>query len=116
MRAAIVIMAVGLALVGCKPFDGLRGSDTSAQLPLVGQEKQDAEKFNCVAKGGTWAQYQSGFLCQHETRDSGKSCHSASECEGACLARSGTCAPVTPLLGCNEVITEAGYPMKTCVN
>ena len=114
--SAVLGLALGLALTGCKPLEGLDGSDHGAQLPLVGQEKQDVEKFNCLAKGGRWAEFEGGFVCQSTTRDGGKSCRSGAECEGDCLARSRSCAPVKPLLGCNEVLTEAGYPMNACVN
>ncbi|KEO60918.1 hypothetical protein [Thioclava indica] len=116
MRALFIIMAVGLALTGCKPLEGLSGADQSTQLPLVGQEKQDVSKFNCLAKGGSWAQYQGGYFCQHRTKDGGKFCRSGSDCEGVCLARSQSCAPVKPLQGCNDILTEAGYPMNACVN
>jgi len=116
MRVVFIIVALGLALAGCKPLDGGSGADQSAQLPLVGQEKQDVEKFNCLAKGGSWAQYQGGYFCQNITGDGGKPCRSGSDCEGVCLARSQSCAPVKPLMGCNDILTEAGYPMNACVN
>ncbi|MBC7145176.1 MAG: hypothetical protein H5U24_07195 [Thioclava marina] len=110
MRAPALILLASLALAACKP-SGPEGGD----LPLVGQEKQDAEKFECVARGGNWVENNGGWICQRVTKDAGKACRASSDCEGACLARSRTCAPVTPLLGCNEVLTEAGFPMQTCV-
>jgi hypothetical protein len=116
MRAVFIIAAVGLALAGCKPLEGLGGADESAQLPLVGQERLDAEKSSCLAKGGSWAQYQGGYICQKTTRDGGKSCNAGSDCEGYCLARSHSCAPVKPLLGCNDILTGAGFPMNACIN
>ena len=118
MRAAALICVSLLALAACKPLAQMTGMGGGKQqkLPLVGQQKQDAEKTACVAKGGRWIDFNGGYLCQHDTRDTGKMCHSRNDCEGECLARSQTCAPVTPLMGCNDVMTEAGYPMTTCVN
>jgi hypothetical protein len=45
-----------------------------------------------------------------------KSCSAASDCQSACLARSRSCAPVKPLLGCNEVLTNSGVAVTECVN
>ena len=115
MRAASILLGAALALAACKPFGATDGGDTEEQLPLVGQEKIDAGKFECVAPGGNWVARDGAFICVKMTSDSGKSCQAGSECEGECLARSKTCAPVTPLLGCNDVMSEAGYPMQLCV-
>ena len=46
--------------------------------------------------------------CITPTRDAGKSCRKAGDCEGLCLARSRTCAPIEPLFGCNAVLQEDG--------
>ncbi|MPQ92915.1 hypothetical protein [Thioclava sp. JE_KL1] len=115
MRGASILLCAALALAGCSPFGPTDEGDTAEQLPLVGQEKIDAGKFECVARGGKWLARDGAFICVTMTSDSGKSCQAGSECEGECLARSKTCAPVTPLLGCNEVMSEAGYPMQLCV-
>lgn len=114
MRGAGLLLIGLLALAACKPFGAADGAD-SEQLPLVGQERVDAARFECIAHGGSWAARNGGFICQMRTKDAGKSCTSGNDCEGDCLARSRTCAPAKPLLGCNEILTEAGYPMQQCV-
>jgi hypothetical protein len=32
-----------------------------------------------------------------------------------CLARSGTCAPIMPLFGCNEVLDKQGRRVTLCI-
>lgn len=71
----------------------------------------------CEKRGGKWSGVGSGQLriCVFETRDSGKSCDRESDCEGFCLARSRTCAPVEPLLGCNEILQDDGARVTLCI-
>ena len=54
------------------------------------------------------------FACVHPTRDAGRRCDAASDCEGLCLARSGTCAPLAPLYGCQDVYTLPGRRETLC--
>lgn len=72
----------------------------------------------CVRKGGIWqAIGRSGSMsCVKFTRDSGKVCSKASQCEGYCLARSGTCAPVTPMFGCNDILQDNGGRVTLCID
>jgi hypothetical protein len=53
--------------------------------------------------------------CVFTTRDGGKQCNRESQCEGVCLARSGTCSPVKPLLGCNEILQDNGARVTLCI-
>ena len=55
------------------------------------------------------------MICIQPTRDGGKRCTRESQCDGVCLARSGTCAPVKPLLGCNEVLQDNGVRATLCI-
>ena len=98
-----------LALAACKPGgerDTLQGG---------GPEAVAAARSSCEGKGGQWAQRGKMEYCITRTKDAGKSCHSGSDCEGDCLARSMTCAPAKPLLGCNAVLTEGGTEVSQCV-
>ncbi len=72
----------------------------------------------CQRQGGTWIRAGVAGLmtCQRQTGEGLKSCRRASDCAGECLARSGTCAPVTPLFGCNEVLDGLGRRVSQCVN
>lgn len=103
---------VCLALVGgCKPVGG------GGKLEPVGEARMDIEHKACLKAGGAYLRLGEGnvFYCQSVPRDAGKSCSRASDCESACLARSRTCAPVQPLLGCNEVILDSGTVANQCV-
>lgn len=55
------------------------------------------------------------YTCVHTTRDGGKTCRKASDCEGLCLARSRTCSPFTPVLGCQEILQQDGLRVTQCV-
>lgn len=72
----------------------------------------------CERKGGAWMVVGKSKLraCVKTTRDSGKECQRQSQCESQCLARSGTCAPLKPLLGCNEVLQENGARVTLCID
>lgn len=69
----------------------------------------------CEAGGGQLAPRGGGVVaCVRPTRDGGQRCEAAAECEGLCLARSGTCAPIAPLFGCQEVFTARGLRERLC--
>lgn len=75
-----------------------------------------ALRRSCAREGGTLARRGDGLLtCQRQTRDGGRSCTASRQCEGECLARSGTCAPVTPLYGCHEVLLASGSRVTQCL-
>jgi hypothetical protein len=75
------------------------------------------EAVACAKKGDKWLPSgKGGMSCIHFTRDSGKECRKQSQCEGLCLARSGTCAPVTPLFGCNEIFQDNGVMVTLCID
>lgn len=95
--------------------------DTPPPLPLpttvfgrkVQQDLQDA----CTQAGGIFGpRGKSGALaCFATPPDAGKACTRKSDCIGQCLARSRTCAPVIPLVGCNEVLLESGARVTECL-
>jgi hypothetical protein len=76
------------------------------------------EEARCFRTGGTWAAVgQSGAkACVTLTRDAGKACTRQSQCEGYCLARSGTCAPITPMFGCNDILQDDGREVTLCLD
>ncbi len=75
-----------------------------------------AETRACAARGGTLQPRGEGglWVCVRSTRDAGRACTNATQCEGLCLARSGTCAPIEPLFGCHEVFDRAGRRETLC--
>lgn len=74
-------------------------------------------QLRCEARGGVWSRAggEASFACVRRTRDAGRSCRKESDCEGFCLARSGTCAPVTPMFGCNDILQKDGRRVTLCL-
>lgn len=72
----------------------------------------------CQRMGGVWIRAGTTGLmtCQRQTGEGARACRRASDCAGDCLARSGTCSPVAPLFGCNEVLDDLGRRTTQCVN
>ena len=72
----------------------------------------------CKKKGGRYIKTGSSDLraCVKETGEEGKSCKRETDCIGSCLARSGTCAPVKPLFGCNEILQADGRRVTLCLD
>lgn len=91
-------------------------TETAAEVvPLV---MISPEEIACVKDRGSWgAVGRSGaHTCVYSTRDAGKSCGQESDCEGVCLARSKTCAPVRPLFGCNDILQDDGVMATLCID
>lgn len=86
-----------------------------AETPVT--PKSDAQ-LACEKKRGKWSKVGKGELraCIFQTRDSGKSCTRESDCEGVCLARSGTCSPYKPLYGCNDILQDDGQRVTLCLD
>lgn len=81
-------------------------------------EPQSPAEAKCLKSGGTWATAGKGDAksCVRATRDAGKACTRQTQCEGLCLARSGTCAPITPLFGCNDIFQADGRRVTLCLD
>ena len=72
----------------------------------------------CERRGGRWSRAGSAnaSFCQTPTGEGARQCTKSSDCDGNCLAKSGTCAPYTPLLGCNDVLDAMGRMLTECIN
>lgn len=79
---------------------------------------QTPEALACIRRGGQYLTVGSSVTraCVKPTRDGGDRCERGTECDGECLARSGTCAPVTPLFGCNEIFQDDGRRVTLCID
>ena len=76
-----------------------------------------AERLACTKKKGILTKTPAGFyLCVQNTGQGQKACTSSNQCDGVCLARSGTCSPFNPLIGCNEIITSGGGMATLCID
>lgn len=108
-----------------QPLDlGETGSDSAPAEATSSAAEDDPPRVDpnrdarrrCTRRGGAFTKTAAGlFICARQTRDANRPCDAAQDCQGACLARSRTCAPFTPLLGCHEVITSGGSVSTVCV-
>jgi hypothetical protein len=105
-----MLLAAGLLTAGCQPDDG--------GLPPVGEELMALQKARCEAAGDIWgrAGAEGSFVCFRRTPDGGERCSNANDCSGACLARSRTCSPLDPIVGCQEILTASGARAMLCVD
>lgn len=106
------------APAGPAPSASAETADPAAAAPAVPEALKTPQQIACERTGGVWSTVGGSSLrsCVQRTRDGGKRCTRATDCEGACLARSNTCAPVTPLFGCNEVIEGSGTRVTLCLD
>ncbi len=73
-------------------------------------------RAQCTRRKGTFTKTPEGFfVCVRNTGEGQKSCKAASDCKGVCFARSGTCSPLMPLIGCHEILTSSGARATTCL-
>lgn len=110
MTRGLIALALSLLLTSClaSPPPG---------LPPVGQASVDQSRAQCERTGGQWAgRPDRGMLCFRTPPDAGKQCSLASDCTAGCLAKSHTCAPITPLIGCQDILDDAGRLVTQCVN
>lgn len=70
----------------------------------------------CEASGGRYLSVKALFTCVRTPRDAGKRCTRESDCSGRCLARSQSCAPFDPLLGCNDILDDEGRRTTLCLD
>jgi hypothetical protein len=93
-----------------------RAAETHAAPPPPEAVKSPSQ-IACEKTGGRFAKAGNSttFVCARETRVGGKSCRRETDCEGLCLARSRSCSPITPVLGCQESLTRDGLRVTECV-
>lgn len=95
-------------------------SETPAQTeddPPTPPVIKSAAQIACEKGGGNFIHLDKSnvMTCQKPTRDAGKQCLRETDCEGACLARSNSCAPAKPLFGCNDVLEADGRRTTLCI-
>lgn len=112
-RRGLIIACLSLALMACQE-DGPRASSETSDVPDPLAEFRES----CERTGGRWGNSSGDvlFTCFRDTRDANQQCRADSDCEDVCLARSRTCAPVTPFLGCHQVLTDGGQVATQCTN
>ncbi len=107
------IILLSLTLAACQE-DGPRASSETSGLPDILADQRDA----CESSGGRWGARTGGilFICYRPTRDANQQCRASTDCQSICLARSRTCAPTEPFLGCHEILTDSGQTATQCIN
>ena len=108
MRASGALLLVVLALAACR--EAAPKDEPLPPNPLT------VATQGCERSGGRMikAGIANAMTCIHETSDSGKQCRASGDCESDCLARSGTCAPMRPMFGCNEILMNDGRRATLC--
>jgi hypothetical protein len=104
-----------------KPEAQAKAEPSTPQLlaePAPPPAPKTPAQIACEKRKGVWSKAgaNGANYCQTLTRDGGKSCTRSTQCEGYCLAKSNTCAPATPLLGCHDILTEDGKFLTQCIN
>ena len=109
----ILLAFLSVALIACEEDGQQTPSEIEEALDPLSDQRR-----SCEDGGGSWVPREGGilFACLQPTRDANQSCQSGSDCDGACLARSRTCAPVKPLFGCHEILSDAGQQFTECLN
>lgn len=104
--------------VDLAPVDPAKPPPAAPAPEVVEKPPLSPEELACIKKGGTWsgAGFSGAKACVKLTRDGGKSCKREKDCEGYCLAKSKTCAPVTPMFGCNEIVQDNGMVVTLCID
>jgi hypothetical protein len=104
------------------PGDAPSAAEDAPPMPEAvasepGTPKSEAQ-LACERRGDLWVKLPDSMAqtCVKRTRDAGKRCSNSMQCEGECLARSGTCAPYQPLFGCNEILQDDGTRMTLCLD
>ena len=135
MKHGLCALALAFVLTGCTLGAGLvakapvaenqitRAAITTTTLapaaaPAPVEAPLPPEALACLKKRDKWLPSGRGtaMICTHFTADAGKFCRKASDCEGYCLARSNTCAPMTPMLGCTEILQADGAKVTLCID
>ncbi|MEE4121098.1 MAG: hypothetical protein V2I65_19030 [Paracoccaceae bacterium] len=105
-----------------EPEPGIEAEAAPIPEPEAEPDPTDARfaaaRAACEKEGGRFGRAPGGGearICFRTPRDANAPCRTGADCEGACLARSRTCAPILPLLGCHDVILSNGLRATECV-
>lgn len=112
MKFSFLIIAA-VILTACQQEDSQQDFGLEGYNPNLAEIKRQA----CIKRGGRFGKggLSGAFICFETPRDANKSCSKSTDCSGECLARSKTCAPISPLFGCNEILTATGARTTLCI-
>jgi hypothetical protein len=114
MTRFLALFSVILLLGACQ----LLAPRGPTPLPPVGAAKVAIDRAHCTSRGGRFDPIgkDGSFMCFRTPADAGKMCNKSSDCSTACLANSHSCAPITPLVGCQDILDGAGQRVTQCIN
>jgi len=112
IRRVMTVVLCGFLLVGCQE-DGIGVSESETAVPDILADRQKA----CERRGGNWGLTpgKAAFTCYRQLSDANQTCATERACQGLCLARSRTCAPIEPMFGCHEILTSDGVRQTLCI-
>lgn len=117
MRQLLLALLACISLAACQD----EGDEATLGYGLAGYDPnaEQTQKAACEAKGGRFEKGGLGafMVCYETPKDAGKRCTKSTDCStGTCLARSQSCAPITPLFGCNEILDAEGRKFSLCTD
>lgn len=106
------------AKTGATLADAVKSDPRAPDPEAVPVKPKLPQQIACEKKGGNWgvAGKSGANTCIKSTGEGAKQCERQTDCKGSCLARSGTCAPYTPLFGCNEILQADGSRVTLCID
>ncbi len=112
IRRVTTVILCCFSLIACQE-DGPDVSESETKFPDI----LAIERTACERDGGRWAVAigKSSFVCFQNLSDANKTCASANDCKGLCLARSRSCSPIEPFFGCHEVLSPSGVRQTLCI-
>lgn len=111
-KGRLLIPVLCLLLGACVTLPG-----AAPKLPPVGAASVAQDKASCQRSGGEFAGTPGkAMLCFHTPPDAGRQCNKDTDCTAGCLAKSHTCAPISPLIGCQDLLDDEGRTVTQCVN
>ncbi len=107
------VLGVLFVLAACDPVEEAADTGLAGFDPNLVENQRAA----CEQSGGRFGKggLSGAFVCYQDTGEVNKSCSSSNDCAGYCLARSRTCAPITPMFGCQEVLGRLGATSTLCL-
>jgi hypothetical protein len=119
LRAQAAPPAAPRAQTAAAPGTAPDAAEAEAPPAAVPEAAKPPQQIACERKGGRYVSAGAdggAKACVRPTRDAGKRCRREGDCEGRCLARSQTCAPIDPLFGCNDILQADGRRVTLCID
>jgi len=113
LARGLLTICLSLTLAACQEDGPQTSATTDGVVDILADQRAE-----CENTGGRWGARAGGvlFTCYRPTDDANQQCRASTDCESICLARSRTCAPTQPFLGCHQILTDGGQTATQCIN